>query len=105
MMVCMSPEQISAVVQILTKARTDKQVKLRFGFRQRVQLVEAIRNNSVDKDSYRYRWISEARNNVIKTLGESADKFNKEHTHDAISVQDFMDVIESVLLVLRASNS
>jgi hypothetical protein len=97
-------EQIQGVVSVIYKARTDKQVKLRFGLRQRQAMMDAIKNNKPDTSDYRYRWIAEVRNEIIRLLGSEADRFNAKYPHDSISVQDFIDVIDSTSILLKAAN-
>jgi hypothetical protein len=97
-------QQITFVVEVLYKARTDKQVKLRLGTRQRARLLEAINADKLDKTDYRYVWVNEARQEIFKTLRSEAVRFDSAHPHDSISVADFVDVIESVLLVLKTHN-
>lgn len=99
----MSPEQTQAVVRILTKARTDQQVKLRFGARKRIQLSKDIKEGTIDTNDYRYQWVKESRNAIIDTLGTSAEQFNAKYPHDCISVNDFIDVLNSVLLQIQAA--
>ena len=99
----MSPEQINAVVQILTKARTDQQVKLRFGARKRMQLAKDIKDGTIDTADYRYQWVKQARNSIIDTLGAQAESFNAKYPHDSISVNDFIDVLNSVLMQIQAA--
>lgn len=96
-------EQLQSIVSVLYKARTDKQVKLRFGLRQRQNMLDSIRNNT-HTDLYRYRWLVETRTEIIKMLGENAEKFNARYRHDSMSVQDFIDILESTLLLLKAAN-
>lgn len=98
----MSPEQINAAVQILTKARTDQQVKLRFGARKRHRMATALNGGVIDKDDYRYQWIKQSRDLVIRTLGESAERFNEKYPFDCISVSDFLDVLNSAILAIRS---
>lgn len=100
---CMSPEQIAAVVKIITKARTDQQVKLRFGARKRTQLAKDIKDGTINTSDYRYLWVKEARNAIIDSLGASAEAFNAKYPHDSISVNDFIDVLNSVLLQIQAA--
>lgn len=99
----MSPEQIASTISIIHKARTDQQVKLRFGVRKRHQLAKDIKNNTVDPEDYRYKWIKSARDSVIDALGASAEQFNAKYPHDSISVNDFIDVLNSVLLQINAA--
>ena len=99
----MSPEQIASTVAIIHKARTDQQVKLRFGVRKRSALAVAIKAGTIDPEDYRYKWIKSARDSVIDSLGVSAEAFNARHPHDSISVNDFIDVLNSVLLQIKAA--
>lgn len=96
--------QTQFVTDVLFKARTDQQVKLRLGLRLRQKLVESIGTATIDKEHYRYKWLTETRNKVIELLGSEAKAFNVQHPHDAISVSDLIDVTESALLVLKANS-
>lgn len=100
----LTPAQVSFAVEVLYKARTDKQVKLRFGARKRDALVQAYATDRVNKEDYRYVWIKEARNRIVQILGQEGERLNKEHPYDYASVGDFIDILESALLLLKAHN-
>ena len=67
-------------------------------------MIEAIKKNEIDKDDYRYKWLMSTRNQVITTLRKAAEDSNAQNPHDCISVQDFSDAVEAVLLVIRANS-
>lgn len=97
----LTASQISNVVAILYKARTDQQVKLRFGARKRLAILKAIRDETVNKDDYRYQWIKTTRDKILKLLSVESAAFNQTYGHDAISLEDMVDVAESVAILLR----
>lgn len=109
----MSPEQLDGIINVLYKARTDQQVRLRFGVKHRVGLVEAI--NAADPKSQepaaylqhpRYQWVKKTREAVLELMGAKAKEYSAERPFDAISLADMEDVTEGVLMWLKnAQNS
>lgn len=104
MLLFMSPEQIKAVTEVLYKARTDQQVKLRFGVRNRLELVAAIRNGkSEDYASHpRFQWVKNTKDAAIQLMNEKSKEYALTRPHDAISLQDMIDCAEALLNTLRA---
>ena len=98
----LKPAQIQKVVEILTSARMDKQVKLRFGYRRRDELAANIKANTVPEGDYRYLWLKNTRDELLKILGERGEAFNKQYTYDCISLQDFIDALNSAVLLVKA---
>jgi hypothetical protein len=98
----LKPVQIAKVVEILTSARMDKQVKLRFGYRRRDELAANIKAETVPAGDYRYGWLKDTRDAVVKLLGEKGEEFNKSYPFDCISLQDFTDVLNSATLLVKA---
>lgn len=101
----MTEAQTKAAVAVIFKARTDQFVKLRFGFRKRQALSDAFANNTLDKEDYRYKWLKHTRNQLVEFLRQKSEEFNTEYPHDKISLHDFVDVAESLVLVLKSSLS
>lgn len=98
----LTPAQIQSVVSVIYKARTDQQVKLRFGIRKRTKMIETIGTPDLDKEDYRYKWLTTTRNAVIEFLGNKAKEFGINFPHDAVSVKDLSDVVESVVFLLKS---
>jgi hypothetical protein len=101
----LTSEQIQTAVSVIYRARTDEQVKLRFGTRQRSRMLELMSAKDESyKDMYRYRWLKESRNKLVEYLSkELATEFNRTYKHDAISIADLIDVAESIVLLLKAN--
>lgn len=99
----LSPAQIQKVVEILTSARMDKQVKLRFGYRQRDAMVAKMKaNETMDPTDHRYAWLKETRDGLVAYLGTQGHKFNTANPHDCVSLQDFLDALNSTMLLVKA---
>jgi hypothetical protein len=101
MLLQMSDPSIDAALKVIHKARTDQQVKLRFGTRQRQRV---FLEGTIDRDHYRYKWVVDTRTEMVKLLGQAAKDFAAKHPYDCISLQDFLDVSESLLKVLRQAD-
>lgn len=109
----MSPEQLDGIINVLYKARTDHQVRLRFGVRHRHGLIEAIQAadpKATEPADYikhpRYQWVKSTRELLLNTMGEQAKNYTKDRPYDAISLADMTDVVEGMLMWLKeAQNS
>lgn len=100
----LTSQQIQAAVSVIYKARTDSQVKLRFGSRHRAGIIEKMgAQDDSFKDDYRYRWLKETRNRLVQELANAAKEFQTINKHDIISVNDMIDVAESLLSVLKSN--
>lgn len=98
--------QIEKVVKVLYQARTDAQVKLRFGARKRDKLAAALKSGlDIDVTDCRYKWLKESRDVLIDALGQQALKFNLANKHDMCSVKDLIDVLHSTLQLLKAKEA
>lgn len=95
-------QQISKIVEIITLARTDQQVKLRFGVRKRERLAAEVKAGLVGPADYRYLWIKSARDAILDTLTQQAKLFNRANLHDCCSVQDLVDILHSAEALLKA---
>lgn len=81
----------------------DKQVKLRFGYRQRDVMVAKMKaNETIDPTDHRYAWLKETRDGLVAFLGAQGTKFNAENLHDCVSLQDFVDALNSAVLLVKA---
>lgn len=80
----------------------DKQVKLRFGYKRRDELAANIKANTVPEGDYRYAWLKNTRDEIVKMLGEKGEEFNKQYPYDCISLQDFTDALNSATLLVKA---
>lgn len=65
-------------------------------------MTESLKEGNKLSGDYRYDWLKAARDTVIDALGKKGKEFNDEHPHDAISLQDFVDVLNSCLLLIQA---
>jgi hypothetical protein len=99
----MNQAQIQKVVEILISARMDQQVKLRFGLRKRDAMAVALRaGGTFDDSNYRYKWLKETRDKLIELVQAEGKQFDKDHPHDAVSLQDYIDALNSGILLIRA---
>lgn len=86
--------------RILLKFITDKESKLRYGAKLRAEMQEAIGRGESPK-GYRVDWILKTVTELFGWLGEKAAEFNAAHPQDAISADDFSDVLATAQMRLR----
>ncbi len=107
MLLAMSPEQIDKVIGVLYKARTEYQVRLRYGLRHRQRLIETIQAHQPTDDPApylrhpRYVWVKETREALLNLMGERAKAYSQARPHDAISVADMTDTVEGMMMWLQ----
>lgn len=94
----MNPDVIVRACKVIVSARTNRDVRLRFGARKRAELLEQLRVGDLDKNDYRYQWLKASKTRVIAMLGDLASEFSLRYPHDAASLDDLIDIVESVLL-------
>jgi hypothetical protein len=90
--------------RIILKFVTDKEAKLRYGARIRAQMQEQI-SQGIEPKGYRVDWILKTVTQMFGWLSERAAEFNAAHPQDAISADDFSDVLSTAQLRLRTRQS
>lgn len=99
----LSRAQIAKVVEILFHARTDPQVKLRFGARKRERLSAALKaGGKINTDDYRYKWLKDTRSMLLAVLEKQAVALNTQAPWDQASVGDLVDCAQAVIYLLKA---
>lgn len=86
--------------KILLRFIVDKDAKLRYGARLRAQTQEAI-GRGESPTGYRVDWILKTVTEMFAWLAERAAEFNAAHPQDAISADDFSDVLATGQMRLR----
>ena len=87
--------------RIILKFVTDKEGKLRYGARIRAMMQEAISRGEEPK-GYRVDWILKTVTEMFGWLSVKAAEFNAAHPQDAISSDDFSDVLSTAQMRLRS---
>jgi hypothetical protein len=87
--------------RIILKFITDKEAKLRYGAKLRAEMQEMLGRGEEPK-GYRVEWILRTVNELFTWLGEKAAEFNAAHPQDAISVDDFSDVLATAQMRIRS---
>lgn len=90
--------------RIILKFVTDKEAKLRYGARIRAHMQEQLAQG-VEPKGYRVDWILKTVTEMFGWLSEKAAEFNAAHPQDAISADDFADVLSTAQMRLRNRQS
>jgi hypothetical protein len=86
--------------RIILKFVTDKDAKLRYGARLRAMMQEAISRGEEPK-GYRVDWILKTVTEMFAWLATKAAEFNAAHPQDAISADDFSDVLSTAQMRIK----
>lgn len=86
--------------RILLKFVTDRDAKLRYGAKLRNMMQETISRGEEPK-GYRVDWILKTVNEMFQWLSTKAAEFNAQYPQDAISADDFSDVLATASTRLR----
>jgi len=78
--------------RILLKFVSDKEAKLRYGAKLRVEMQATI-GRGENPTGYRVEWILKTVTELFTWLGNKAAEFNSEHPQDAVSTDDFSDIL------------
>ena len=93
-------EQLVDAAVSLYGTVTNSQLKVDFGSRLR-EANRKMLEDGITPENYRMEYLKEARLECIDLLQKMSVDFGGRYMHDSLSVQDFVDILNSTVYMLR----